>query len=362
MHLLIQYQFPVNDLPPVVEIARGFAMSFPIDWRQQVLDNGPLPVVIFLHGGNQQPVAFMADTFRIKKWWDGSWAGASPVPLKAIALGPQGVTLDSDLGGDWNAGNMGAINRMDPVDDVAFIVDMLERAELRLVTAYNKEPPNADAPVLEMGDFFDGENLFIVGFSEGGQMAYRLADRLRLLGFKVAGLAIFGSSIGGWRRETDRMANPADVDWTPVVGQLNPTVANLRVGSLLHVHGARDDHVNPIADGPSRATMDVAEAQVEPPGDPEAFERSDISGLKSALAYEAVLNAALGPGVPTAFPAAIPAAQPAGTRLPDSFATDWTVGADSKQVVFAHIDGLAHVVPAWGYQAVIQFFQRVGSL
>ncbi len=378
--MLVQYQFKINPYALSEEVARGFAMSFPVDWKEQIRDNGPLPVVVFFHGGNQAPVYFMDNSFRVPdKWWRGEWVksgGASaplrPEPVKAIAIFLQGITLDSDLGGDWNAGNMGAINRFQPVDDESYALDAIERAEQYFVNEYNAAPPpvvDPEKPVLyaELGDIFDRKRLSSMGFSEGGQMAYRMVNRWVDLGWTMPGLVIFGSSIGGWRSESSRAkGDPPVIDWTPRLlvfgGDVFP--------SLLHIHGTADDAVPHVDEGPTDESLKKVADQFEPAEKPRAvdFVRADISGLNSAVNYETMFTSVLGAASAltpaTDFPGAL-SVPPVLTAF--SFGTEWLAGklgpfTHPKRVIFANVKDLDHSVPFYGSAAVIQFLQSVGGL
>jgi hypothetical protein len=163
----VRHLFPLSPGGP--NIVRELNFSLPVDWYDQVVNNGPLPVVAFVHGGGQYGSEFMSTTFRIDEWWQGVFAGT---PIKAIAFAPQGIGING-LTGEWNAGNIGTTVRLFGVDDLSYFFDELDRLEQFLLDAY----ANDIQPVtggLNMTQVFDRSRLMLVGFSNGGQLAYRL--------------------------------------------------------------------------------------------------------------------------------------------------------------------------------------------
>ncbi|MBA2321585.1 MAG: hypothetical protein H0V89_10555 [Deltaproteobacteria bacterium] len=344
--MALQYAFPISSSQP--DIVRNFFTSFPLDWYDQVLNLGSLPVVAFLHGGDQSADDFMFGVGRIQEWWEGAFQGTQ---VKACAYAPQGASLNGK--GAWNAGIMGTIARLSGVDDVSFFFDGLNRFEQYLLDWY----ANVIQPVTSGGAItavFDRNRLMLVGFSEGGQMAYRLAAVAAANGWTVSAMCVFGSSIGGWYRQVD--FNPgglaANVVWT-----VSP------VPSLFHVHGNFDTFVNPVADGWSPQVQAAATAQV--PLTPSDYATADISGQNSAGLYVTLANAI--PGWAAVGGAAPPASIPAGVAGLSAFTTnnwDSTGGAVAdRQVCFARVGGgMAHVVPAWGPDTMVEFFLTWGGL
>jgi len=334
-----------------VEVTRGYIISYPIDWYQQIIDNGPLPVVAFLHAGGGTASSTMIDTFKIDTWWTGIGPPASPRPLvKAIAFAPQGLGMEG-IGGSWNAGNVQETNKLIGVTDVQFFFDALDQLEAILIAGYANEIQPVTSG-LDITVVFDRARLMLVGFSNGGQLAYRLAVEALTYGWTVTALCVFGSSIGGWRRETDHLAgDPPEVDWTPTTD----------VPSLLHVHGLLDLTFQPIMDGPSDDTSDlVGDQGIASPND---FSRADISGENSAASY-AQAATDLGwtnPGSgspPTLIP---PAERPDITATVVDFDSTGAGVAD-VQVCFILVDTLTHTVPDWAPPVVVEFLQTWGGL
>ena len=76
----------------------------------------------------------------------------------AIVVYPNGSGLESGLPQSWNAGGCCPFSIYEPVDDVSFFEQMIDR----LSAAYD----------------VDAERVWVVGHSNGGMMAYRLACEL----------------------------------------------------------------------------------------------------------------------------------------------------------------------------------------
>lgn len=163
--MAFQYQFQMSTLGK--DVARGYSVSFPIDWYDEVVLNGPIPVVAFLHGGNGSAVDFMGTTFKIVEWFQGFAAALNPLP-KFIAFAPQGVGIDGQSGGDWNAGNLGRSLRLIDLRDVDFFFDALDQFEQFLIRGYvnDIQPVTGGGSITQV---FDRSRLMLVGFSNGGR-------------------------------------------------------------------------------------------------------------------------------------------------------------------------------------------------
>ena len=322
-------------------------LSWPIDWYDQVTNNGPLPVVAFLHGGGEFAADFLFNTFRIVEWWEGVFPTAAPVNIKAFAIALQGVGTNTP-GGDWNGGNLGQVPRILAVDDVFYFFSELNRLEQILIADYNANHlPAGNPPITAV---FDRARLMLVSFSQGGQLAYRLVTVAAANGWTITALCVFSSSIGGWFREADRVAVPplpANVNWTPTV-----------IPSLLHVHGAADPAVRIGTDGVSINVAAQVTAQVGA-GALNTYARADICGQNSALAYTTVANAtvgwaALGAGVPPALPVG---------PIPTPLDWDSTGGAVADhQVCFVAVPGMVHIVPGFAPNTTVDFLLTWGGL
>jgi polyhydroxybutyrate depolymerase len=149
-----------------------------------VADRGPLPLLLALHGWTQT----MSDAERI-----GGFDMMAMDP-GAVVVYPQGY------GSSWNAGGCCKPANVEGIDDVGFIVALIDRME-------------ADYPV-------DPERVFIVGGSNGGEMAERAACEL-----------------------SDRIAAIADVIGTLLV-DCHPS----QPVSVIGIHGSADVQI-PILGG-----------------------------------------------------------------------------------------------------------------
>jgi poly(3-hydroxybutyrate) depolymerase len=310
--------------------------------------NGPIPVVAFLHGGNGSAVDFMSTTFAINDWFEGFGAALNPLP-KFIAFAPQGVGIDGQTGGDWNSGYLGRSLRLIGLEDVDFFFDALDQFEQFLIRGYatDIQPVTGGGTITQV---FDRSRLMLVGFSNGGQMAYRLAIEARTRAWTVTAVAAFGTSIGGWYREVDRLVLAPNADWTPADAP----------ASLLHVHGNNDASVQPVNDGPSTDTVNSVALQVLNAAVRPDYQRADISGQNSAQAYADSGTATAGwaslgqinqPNIPV------------NHQNPVWETFDSTGGAVAdRQVYFALVGNMAHVVPNWAAGSVAQFFRSWGGL
>ena len=343
------FNYPISSLG--LDLGRGYAISMPVDWYQQILDNGPLPVIGFLHGGNGSAVDFLTTTMLINSWWEGF--GVTANAAKAIAFAPQGVGIDGQAGGDWNAGNLGRSNRLIGVDDVAFFFGALDQLEQYLLSGY----VNDVQPVTgggEITQIYDRSRLMLVGFSNGGQMVYRLVVEAASRGWTVTAVCVFSTSIGGWHREVDRgVALPPNADWVPAI-----------IPSLLHIHGASDPNIKPSNDGVSSSIVTSVEAQVGQFAAPN-FERADISAVNSVAEYVAVGTNLVATAGWAVVAATTPPTFPAGVTPNPLNTNEWdsTGGATSDvQTCVAIIPNLAHAVMTGGPKMAFTFFRTWGGL
>jgi hypothetical protein len=91
------------------------------------------------------------------------------------------------------------------------------------------------------------------------------------------------------------------------------------------------------------------------------YARADISGQNSAAAYTTVANST--PGWATVAGGTPPPSIPAGFTTFTINQWDSTGGAAAdKQVCFALVGGMGHVVPAFGPAAVVEFLLAWGGL
>ncbi len=105
--------------------------------RDGAAANGPLPVVVLLHG-------FMSNEDEVRSI--GGWDDAL---LRRDFL----LVTPGGLGGSWNVGNCCGIAQAGQVDDVGYLSDLITRISAR---------PDVDP-----------QRISLVGFSNGGLMVYR---------------------------------------------------------------------------------------------------------------------------------------------------------------------------------------------
>jgi len=157
--------------------ANGFKRSYLVHVPPGYDRQKPLPLVVVIHG------AF--DTAAGMETYSGFSALSDRKNF--LVLYPNGMGLFGYLQ-HWNAGHCCGKAAKDKIDDVGFIEAAIEDVCSRLRV--------------------DRQRVFILGFSNGGMMAYRFAaEKTRLL----AGAAFLAASIGGRPSESEpewRIPNP----------------------------------------------------------------------------------------------------------------------------------------------------------
>lgn len=151
--------------------------------------------------------------------------------FKAIVVYPNGTGAESGLPQSWNAGNCCPFAIYEPVDDVAFFDALITK----LSGQYNIDP----------------QRVWVMGHSNGGMMAYRLACELSE---KVTAIAV---AAGAFMVDTCAPAQPL---------------------SALHVHGGAD-LVVPL-EGGITAGLEFPSAQMSM----QRFAESQSCSVKSSIA------------------------------------------------------------------------------
>jgi polyhydroxybutyrate depolymerase len=154
----------------------------------------PLPVVVALHGAFSTARGFERETgFSLLADREGF-----------IVVYPQGIGL-GDLFRHWNSGHCCGKARRNHVDDVGFVLATVDDVARR-------------NPV-------DRTRLYLVGFSNGGMLSYRIAAEHPEI---VAAVAVVSGTIGG-------VPSANEPEWSvPQPKQQVPVVA---------VHGRADTHI-----------------------------------------------------------------------------------------------------------------------
>ena len=162
--------FPTNDVPASATYEReldikanGFYRSYLVHVPPGYDAQKSMPLVVVIHG------AF--DTAAGMETFSGFSALADQ--RNFLAMYPNGMGLFGWLQ-HWNAGHCCGKAAEDNIDDVAFL----------------------ETAISDVGDhlWVDPDRVFVVGFSNGGMMAYRFAaEKTQLL----AGAAFLAASIGG---------------------------------------------------------------------------------------------------------------------------------------------------------------------
>ena len=238
---------------------------------------------------------------------------------------------------------------------------MLERVEQLLLEWYNGEP----LALPPIGVVLDRTRLMLVGFSNGGQMAFRFAREIQTpSGFypsastwTVTAICVVATAAAGWRTEKERTDGLLPfADWTPA-----------SFVSLLWIQGEKDDRyvrwIEPAGGMPTGVEDDV-ERQLDAVKDVEDYCRSDVSALTTCSAV-----ALLGPGVAMA---GVPHSWVTTVEGPLVFDGDeWHTDLDGVPDVAVHLyhpSTLGHEWPTppvtvWdGTDVVIDFLVRFGGL
>ena len=177
---------------------------------------GKLPLVIALHGANQDGAAFAEET---------QFAAVAAAMGMAVVFPDGSGTEPGRL--SWNAHFCCGVGAAEQVDDIGFIGAMIDRIAATL-------------PI-------DRKRVYATGMSNGGMLSYQLAAAHPEW---LAAIAPVSATIGGTSRNGDRFVIPAPDRPMPV----------------MIVHGRKDPFVlfeggssSPIS-FPKRSNMGVAEA------------------------------------------------------------------------------------------------------
>lgn len=152
-----------------------------------VADEQPLPVVLFLHGYGASSATFIG------------YLGIREMAARHrfVAVVPDG-TPDSQGLRFWNASEGCCNFEHKPVDDVSYLRDVIDEVEGRRAV--------------------DAKRIFVVGFSNGGFMAHRLACEL---GDRLAGIV---SIAGAGRRDATVCRPKGSVSVLQIHGDLDRAV------------------------------------------------------------------------------------------------------------------------------------------
>lgn len=217
---------------------RAFAIETPQDW----FDHLPLPLLVLLHPEGMTVEQFIATT-RIQAFMTNAQFPTGTEPFvppieflpdllpnldqrpKVAALFPVGLGRESDLGGGWKCGHMAHEARLFDVDDVAFVMACIERVQAQMAQQY------FEIASVRPGPIFDASRRYAAGFSQGGQLCYKLAAERP--GFFKA-IAVHSALPAGWALNKDAMTQPAEA--YGAASDDPPT-------SVLHIHGDFDGWV-----------------------------------------------------------------------------------------------------------------------
>lgn len=153
------------DAAPTTSLEPNSELAVPNGYDTLVTDDGRTRTyrVVDLSESESAPLLFVLHGFGGTAEGMRAYAGIedavqSTLQDGAIIVYPNGSGLESGLPQSWNAGGCCPFSIYEPVDDVSFFEQMIDR----LSAAYD----------------VDAERVWVVGHSNGGMMAYRLACEL----------------------------------------------------------------------------------------------------------------------------------------------------------------------------------------
>jgi poly(3-hydroxybutyrate) depolymerase len=201
---------------------RAYAYDFPVDWVDHA---GALPVLVALHGGGDSAEEMIGPRYLDSQ---GIFTGIHSPGLhpKLVILAPQGLSSDGLVTGSWNSGQSNKVSVLAP-DDSAFLAACIEDLDARLKLTYTLRTGLAAPPSMF-------SKVWIVGFSNGGQMAARFAAESPVVApARVpTGVVLVSCTTRGWDSVSlyNQMLAPT-WDFPPPAGT-----------SVLVIHGALDPH------------------------------------------------------------------------------------------------------------------------
>lgn len=179
---------------------RTFGFVVPPDW----FDHLPLPLFVLLHGENHGgtpqrkgaveafiEISRVHELLRNDQSLDPVVSNLQPSERpKFVALFPAGMGRHDALTGGWKSGHMADESDLLDVDDVAFVLACIDRLDSMLRAELFRINGVRAVTV------FDGTKRYAAGFSQGGQLCYKLAAELP--GFFKA-IAAHSALPSGWR-------------------------------------------------------------------------------------------------------------------------------------------------------------------
>ncbi|MDA1003964.1 MAG: hypothetical protein O3B31_11570 [Chloroflexi bacterium] len=321
---------------------RHYGLWFPVDlWT----DWGEIPALLVFHGGGGNVGAFMATT-QISSLMAGAMHGG--VPQRFVAVFPAGISFQQEIGGGWRGGHMGR-SMPASLNDVDFAIRCLERANEML--ARKVEEVTGTRPA---GTFYANAPRFAVGFSAGGQMAYRVAAEGGQHGFHPTAIGVVATTAGGWSYATvDPLGGGAPNSSLDALQQWAPPAAPLPPLSVLHIHGNNDNNI-PAEGGVSRDSIAATRLQGVVVQAEPAFRRDLPAGpaINLTLPVPTVgteVGTGLEPWIAAVAPGVVPVAGPS-TRVSAAGAHEvtWATAGVPPQVTYVLVPAMVHEWPHGG--------------
>lgn len=341
------FPFPRSGGSTVLYI-RDSAFRVPVDWWQIVLDGGLLPIVVGFHGGNGAAEPFLAFLDPAAAF-EGRRTPTMK-KLKFCVICPEGIAAS---GTAWNSWPVGGDARLVRVDDGDFLVSLIQEVDSMLIDSFVEITGSAPPK----GAVLDVTSIYLMGFSNGGQAAFRFSVLLPSITsylnvpFVVKAVAGLSTSMGGWLPAAGYLARAPDYQWYP------PNM------SVLVVHGKRDFEYGETWDRDGVGEDGRAAAdQLNVPATVQDFVRADISARSGVDTVSGRLVASLGPGIDAADGATTygPMLLPAAAALLEQ-GTEWA--ASGLAVHFITKATMKHVMETpWEPAAVWSFFEAWGGL
>jgi poly(3-hydroxybutyrate) depolymerase len=246
-------------------LTRSAILEYPFDWDVEDHLRDPNNVATFpghsvvLALGGGTGAEFRADLDLVPD--NVNRAGAQAALAQAFVLYPDPVTFGG-TNYKWNSGQTGEESSLIDPDDVGFLLELLHQVRTffqdRLTARYNAQVAAGVVVNPIAYEVFDPARIYIIGWSAGASMGYRLAYEAPLVHpsassylYKFARMFVSAGTVGGFRRGQDEVDGFTRVDYSPgstgipagTVTRRNPTIAIDAAIKIMHVQGAEDPRV-----------------------------------------------------------------------------------------------------------------------
>ncbi len=220
---------------------RSYAVYAPRRWALFANNTGAtFPIVFVFHGGNGTIEESANTVFRFHTISTGDMTGLQPVPnddlFITVYVSGSGFYAENVIGEGYNSGNIGSTSILADFDAVDAVAEILARVKQQFRDRFNVST-GVDREIV------DANAQFLVGFSNGGAMVYRLLAEMSV--WRAA--AVFSGAMNGkilgqspapvwtnegnavpvyhWHHDADTNVKPDTIS-TGVAGTLNQSDAS----------------------------------------------------------------------------------------------------------------------------------------